>query len=631
MLASRGSRRLAPLTIAVAVASVASIPALAERHVSEYKGISYALATSDVSGARVVAERPGPLGLLQVIDSSVERSAPGLSSSTPEELVPPIEMGLYSDGGKLGPLSRDPGADRAAYMDWLVTAAPYAARPARSVAVLGVGGGGAIREALHHGASRVQGVELNPSVLGLLREFSAYDGALLDRPEVATVVADGRAWAETTGDRFDLVVLNVLDVSGLSFSWSQPVGEDYLHTVEAFESYLRILSPGGLVAVPVRLNEPPRGDLKALATAIAAVSAAGPAPVRDAVAFVRETFFGVALMKPDGFAADEVARLRAFCSDKGFDLSWLAGLDPSETNRFTELPDEAYFRLASAAAADAGGLDRFVESYPFDVEPTHDDRPYFGSLFRAVTPGWYRENAQEPERWWREIPIDLWFSYPLLLAILVQATIFGAAILIVPLALARKTLRAARGKGVVAAYFACLGAGYMCAEMVFIQRLTLLLSNPLSSAAVVLSGMLVLSGLGAGASERLASRPGATLRVAFVVIFANVLLLAVLPLSWMRPLIAMPFAGRVIAALALIGPASFCLGFFFPLGIRAVARRNGALVAWAFGINGATSVPAVVAASLATLRFGFTAVLVAVAAVYLLALVFHPRLERGSG
>ena len=79
---------------------------------------------------------------------------------------------------------------------------------------------------------------------------------------------------------------------------------------------------------------------------------------------------------------------------------------------------------------------------------------------------------------------------------------------------------------------------------------------------------------------------------------ANVVVLAILPLSWMRPLIALPFAGRVIAAVILIGPASFCLGFFFPLGIRAVARREPALVAWAFGINGATSVPAVVAASL---------------------------------
>ena len=625
---TRWGRRLVPLTVAILAGCAACVFAFADRHVSEFKGISYALATTDVSGARVVTESPGPLGLLQVVESSVERSAPGLSSNTPEELSPPVEMGLYSDGYKLGPLSRDPGPEKAAYLDWMVTAAPFVTRPASSVAVLGVGGGGALREALHHGARHVLGVELNPAVLGLLHDFSAYNGGLLSRDGVTSVVADGRAWAETADERFDLVELNVLDVSGLSFSWSSGASEDYLHTVEAFRAYLRVLVPGGMVAVPVRLNDPARGDLKALTTAIAALDGVAATP-RDSVVFVRETFFGVVLMKPDGFTPDELGRLRAFCEEKGFDLSWAPGLKREETNRFTEIQDEAYWRLAEASFASADGLEHFVAEYPFDIAPTHDDRPYFGSLYKDAVLDYYRANAVDPERWWRDIPGDLW-SYPMLLAILAQAVVFGALILLLPLALARKTLGRARGKGAVIGYFACLGVGYMLAEMVFIQRLTLVLANPLSSAAVVLSGMLALSGIGAGLSERFARRPGRILWIAVAVVSLNVLLLAMLPLSWMRPLIALPIAGRVVASLVLIGPASLCLGFFFPLGIGVVARREPALVGWAFGINGALSVPAVVGASLATLQYGFTVVLAAVCVLYVAARLFYSRLGTGG-
>lgn len=623
-------RKAALVTVPIVLAAVASIPLCNVRQVSEFKGISYALATAEVSGAHVVARRTGPLGLLEVVESTVERSAPGLSSNTPEDVVPPVEHGLYCDGSKLGPLSRDPGAAGSACLDWLVSATPYAVRPAKSVALLGVGGGGAIREALHHGAERVTGVELNPQVLDLLGdEFASYAGGLLARPGVSTVVADGRAWAETTDDRYDLVVLNLLDVSGLSFSWSTGASEDYLHTVEAFLAYARVLAPGGLVAVPVRLNEPARGDLKALATAIRAAQASATVAPEHAVAFLRETFFGIVLLKPDGFSTDETARLKGFAEDKGFDLSWADGLAEADVNRFTELPDEAYWRMARAAFSSPSGLDDFVASYPFDVAPTYDDRPYFGSYFRPEVLDYYRANAQEPDRWWREIPVDLW-SYPMLVVILVQSIVFGALIVLFPLLVARRSLGRARGKGLVIVYFACLGAGYMFAEMVFIQKLTLVLANPISSAAVVLSGMLTLSGIGAFVSGRAKARRSRTLLIAFAVVAANCLILAVLPLAWIRPLVLLPMVARVPAALALIAPASFFLGFFFPLGIDAIHRREPGLVGWAFGINGAVSVPAISGAGLATLHFGFTPVLVAVCFLYLAAWLVSRHLGNGG-
>jgi hypothetical protein len=336
----------------------------------------------------------------------------------------------------------------------------------------------------------------------------------------------------------------------------------------------------------------------------------------------------VVLMKPSGFKADDVARLREFTREKGFDLSWVPGLKAEETNQYTEIPDEAYWRLASAAFG-PDGMDGFLADYPFDVTPTRDDRPYFGSFYKSAVLDYYRANAQDPEHWWREIPVDLW-SYPMLVAIIAQAMLFGGLIVLLPLLFARRSLGKAPGKRWVILYFASLGAGYMFAEMVFIQKLTLILANPLSSAAVVLSGMLTLSGIGAAVSGRFKAAPRRALTIAFVVVAVNMILLALLPLSWERPMTGLPIWARVPVALALITPASFFLGFFFPLGIDAVYRRGPALVGWAFGINGALSVPAVVGANLATLHWGFSSVLVAVCVIYLGAVAVFRKLSTGG-
>ena len=82
--------------------------------VSPYKGLSAAL---EVPGARVVAERSGPLGLLHVVESPAVpfRHAPGLSLGAPAE--PPEQLGLFTDADAMSPIARFDGD--AAPLDYL--------------------------------------------------------------------------------------------------------------------------------------------------------------------------------------------------------------------------------------------------------------------------------------------------------------------------------------------------------------------------------------------------------------------------------------------------------------------------------------------------------------------------------
>ena len=52
-------------------------------------------------------------------------------------------------------------------------------------------------------------------------------------------------------------------------------------------------------------------------------------------------------------------------------------------------------------------------------------------------------------------------------------------------------------------YFACLGAGYIMVEVGLIAHFVMALGNPTISASVLITGMLVFSGLGALVSERI--------------------------------------------------------------------------------------------------------------------------------
>ena len=156
-----------------------------------------------------------------------------------------------------------------------------------------------------------------------------------------------------------------------------------------------------------------------------------------------------------------------------------------------------------------------------------------------------------------------------------------------------------------------------------LQRLILLLGQPVYSLAIILSTMLLSSGLGSYASGRLSTRRALSrlLVVAAVVLVVYALFLPDL----IRALLGMPFAVRVAAAVAVVAIPAFVMGMPFPTGLRALAeqaRENS--VPWVWGVNGAMSVLASVGGMILAIEFGYTVVFAAGALCYLgAALLFH--------
>ncbi len=179
-------------------------------------------------------------------------------------------------------------------------------------------------------------------------------------------------------------------------------------------------------------------------------------------------------------------------------------------------------------------------------------------------------------------------------------------------------------------YFACLGLGYIMVEVGLISRFTLALSNPTISASVLISGMLVFSGLGSLVSERIADRARAILPLILVGIAALLVTyaFALAPvLDWIGGL-AYPL--RLLLSVAVVAPPAFLMGFPMATGMGWLARLDKEhMFVWAWGINGCFSVVGAAAMPIIATGFGLSMVLEVSGVAYLLAIpAFFALLRR---
>ena len=169
--------------------------------------------------------------------------------------------------------------------------------------------------------------------------------------------------------------------------------------------------------------------------------------------------------------------------------------------------------------------------------------------------------------------------------------------------------------GATLGYFALLGLGYLCVEIPLLQRFILFLGHPAYAMATVLFALLLFSGLGSLISRRV---PLWLVLVLLPVLVGGYTLgLSVL----FEATLAAPLGVRLIVAVVALAPPGLLMGMPFPKGLALLERRTPALIAWAWGVNGAVSVVASILAALLALSYGFSAVLAVGAACYVGALV----------
>jgi hypothetical protein len=276
------------------------------------------------------------------------------------------------------------------------------------------------------------------------------------------------------------------------------------------------------------------------------------------------------------------------------------------------MPPTQLARLAWQALIH-GGWQEMADQYVFDTRELTNDRAYFAAYVKP------QDLPRVTDR--LELLQDEW-GYLLLWATLALACIAAAVLVLFPVVFGWRTIFSAfPGKTLSILYFACLGAGYIMVEVGLIAHFVLALSNATVSASVLITGMLVFSGLGSFVSERFQNQARRVMPWVFVAIGLMVMGYGVWLDDVLNAIGTLPYGVRLMLCFALIAPLAFLMGFPMPMAMAWLARLDKQpMLIWAWGTNGCFSVIGAAAVPLIATSFGLSAVLAIAGLAYLVAL-----------
>jgi hypothetical protein len=589
----------------------------------------------------VCVVRPGvlPQQRADAFKGEFDESATRFSSWSPIFRVDVVDIGpdrrvLYHDG-LVGSVIQRWDGNRASLakfgFDTDPRALPFAVAGTSpdNVLIVGAAGGHEVLASLSFDTKHVDAVELNPVTHELVTDtFADYAGHLADDPAVNYVEGDGRSFLARSDDTYNIVWYPAPDsyaATNAATAGAYVLSESYLYTSETIKDSLEHLGAHGVLAAQFGefdYDRKPNRTSRYVATARHALGELGIRdPARHILVATSPVEGGTAslstiLVKRDPFTAAEVDRT----------LGALAGM-PGATLRYAPGHPIRGESVSAIATLPGNRLDRWYDSYPYDVRPITDDSPFFWHFtpFRDVIADFGKPIDQG------DFEIDV--GERVLLLLLGIATLFAAVFLLLPFVRIRSIWSGLPRKRRSALYFTALGLGFMFFEITLIQRLVLFLGYPTYSLTVTLAAILLFTGIGALLSSRYQARAG---RAAWVLLGALAVLtvfyeLGLTPMT--DALLSQPLGARVLVAFVVLAPLGICLGAFMPLGLGAVAgltEHPREYVAWGWAVNGFASVIGAVLTTILAMALGFGVVLALALVVYVVAVLALRGLLRGG-
>ena len=160
-------------------------------------------------------------------------------------------LNIYMDGGAGSYMFRFGGDFRRLFfLRGEAAFFPYYFGPRQRALILGPGGGADVLYALMTGWEHIDGVEINPEIVDLVRTYGDYNGHLYDLANVDIHVGDGRNYLERTRHRYDLIVLPLVYAEAADLV-GYALQENYLFTGQAMAAYLAHLNPDGRLGLVV--------------------------------------------------------------------------------------------------------------------------------------------------------------------------------------------------------------------------------------------------------------------------------------------------------------------------------------------------------------------------------------------
>lgn len=523
----------------------------------------------------------------------------------------PPEMVIEQDAAAGTPIVQfDGDYSKLKYLSYDVTSAVYNMTQPENVFIVGPGGGRDILTAKYFNAKRVVVVELNPAIVELVNDkYGEYSGKPYSLPGVETHIGEARSYLAHSAEHFDLLHISMIDSWAANISGAYVLSENNLYTTEAFGIYLDHLSEDGFLSVSRWYMGEQHGEtMRLVALAIKALKERGVEDVESHILIVHYRTVATLIVKNSPITSEELTEMEKACQEKDFEI--LAG------------PGGIGADAVLVSMLSPGGYEKVIASYPIEITPPVDDRPFF---FQMQPLGQFFTDLHESSSGNLKPNSQAGF---ILNSMLLLVLVFCVGFIIIPLQITqRKKMglgRALSRYGREIGYFSLLGLGFMLTEVALLQRYILFLGHPVYAAATVLFCLLLSAGFGSRASGRLLQdkRLAQTLRILLAVVALLVLLNRLFLGDLFQMLQGIPLAMKFALSAVLLGTLGFFMGMAFPSGIRLLLARKGEeMVPWVWGINGSFSVLASILAIFLAIYFGYSYALLAGMVAYGLAIV----------
>ncbi len=470
-------------------------------------------------------------------------------------------------------------------MDFL----PYYLVNKSKTLIIGSGGGKDVLISLVGGSSEIVAVELNPIIVQVVRDYGDEAGNVYNREKVEVIVDEGRSFISRSKEKYDIIVLKLVDSWAAIAAGGYALSENYLYTLEAFEKYFDHLTDNGILVMVRWYDEVPRLVSTAVRTLQLRGKSVQEAGRHIAIVYGQEhepgKFLSLFMLKKSPFSTEQAEEIknRTLALSPGHYLCYIPhfhAFDP-------------YSQLFDGTIS----LDQFYAYYPERIEPVADDNPFYFCTERPI---------------------------PETLSNLIMLTSLLAIIVIaVPFVFKRqRTSEHSKNALSFVTYFSVLGLAYMLIEIALIQRFILFLGYPTRALSVILFSMLLSSGIGSFVSGWV-NKKRPLKNILFACAF--IIVIVAIYVTYLPSLFAILFpegiSVRTVFSVILLFPLGFFMGIPFPTGIGILTDSSDQSIPWMWGVNGAMSVLGSVLATALGIMWGFTYAMVLGALAYLIALL----------
>ena len=403
-------------------------------------------------------------------------------------------------------------------------------------------------------------------------------------------IEDGRSYIRRVDESFDVIQMTLVDSWASTASGAFALAENHLYTEEAFRDYLEHLSRDGVLAITRWEFEQPRESLRVVSLGLAALRQMGAHEPHKHFVIAREDVEALSgwgakdtiLIKRNPFTKRELADARRAIEQ--YDLSTIYAPDNAPANFFTKL-------LRSKDPIE------FASSYPYDISPVSDDRPFFFYTWRG-------SHIWETIRSRATADAKINLGVMLLFVSLGLSVLGMAVILIMPVLLLKQQIPRERPLWFHLFYFLSIGMGFILVEIAYVQRIALYLGQPTYALTVVIFSLLLSSGAGSYMSRRVVGGKDRRLMILLFSVAALASILIVVTPDVLDKSLSLPIEAKLSVVVLLLAPIGFLMGMPFPSGLARLEKRYPQAVCWAWAVNAAASVLGSVGAIFLAIHIG---------------------------